>query len=47
MAQKAHAGTACACVPLIHYNSNPPPTIKKLDTVATVNVVFALGPQTL
>jgi putative salt-induced outer membrane protein YdiY len=28
-------------------NSNPPPTIKKLDTVATVNVVFALGPQTL
>jgi putative salt-induced outer membrane protein len=28
-------------------NSNPPPTIKKLDTVATVNLVFALGPQTL
>jgi putative salt-induced outer membrane protein len=28
-------------------NSNPPPTIKKLDTTATVNVVFALGPQTL
>ncbi len=28
-------------------NSNPPPTIKKLDTVATVNVVFAIGPQTL
>jgi putative salt-induced outer membrane protein len=28
-------------------NSNPPPTIKKLDTVATVNLVFALGPQKL
>jgi putative salt-induced outer membrane protein len=28
-------------------NSNPPPTIKKLDTTATVNLVFALGPQTL
>lgn len=26
-------------------NSNPPPTIKKLDTVATVNLVFAIGPQ--
>ena len=28
-------------------NSNPPPTIKKLDTTATVNLVFALGPQAL
>jgi putative salt-induced outer membrane protein len=29
------------------HNSNPPPPIKKLDTTATVNLVFALGPQTL
>ena len=29
------------------HNSDPPPPIKKLDTTATVNLVFALGPQTL
>ena len=28
-------------------NNGSPPPIKKLDTVATVNLVFALGPQKL